>query len=210
MQELIGSIALWPAQQILSALVDTDPHVQKTLNQFSGKAIQVAVSKPGFNVCLVFDEDNVRLNALDAESHAIPVDAVVRGTLQELLRILLDKSSSTSLVASDIEISGDTQLVQDLFTTMNRLDLEWGDYLAPFIGDMATQELDSAAKSSSAWFQKARKNIHRNVDEYLKEEIQLFPHRNELNNFGQGVDDLRLRIDRLQARLDALSKRLAE
>ncbi len=210
MQELIGSMALWPAQQILSALVDSDPHIQKALNQFSGKAIQIAVSNPGFNVCLVFDEDNIRLNSLDAEAHGIPTDAVIRGTLQELLRLLLDKSSSTSLVASDIEVSGDTQLVQDLFTTMNRLDLEWGDYLAPFIGDIATQELDRAAKSSNAWFQEARVNVHRNIDEYLKEEIRLFPHQNELNNFRDGVDDLRLRLDRLQARLEALNKHLSE
>ena len=208
MQEILGSIALWPAQQILSSLIATDPHVRKSLNQFSGKAIQVAISQPAFNVCLIFDEDNIRLNSLDAVAHALPVDAVIKGSLQELLRLLFDKSSSVSLVAADIEISGDTQLVQDIFNTMNRLDLEWGDYLAPFIGDMATQELDRAAKNSEQWFQQARTNVHRNVDEYLKEEVSLFPHRNDLNNFTEGVDNLRLRIDRLQARLEALNERL--
>ena len=209
MQELLGSIALWPAQQVLSAILGSDPHIRKTLNRFAGKAIQISTSSPALNLCLIFDDDNVRINALDASKHALPVDAQVRGSLQDLLAQLL-ASSSSSLTASNIEISGDVQLVQDIFTTLKRLDLDWRDYLAPIIGDLPTHELGRLSEKSRVWAEQARSNVHRNVDDYLKEEIQLFPHRNELNNFNAGVDDLRLRLDRLQARMDVLARRLSD
>lgn len=207
MQELLGSIALWPAQQVLSGILASDAHVRKKLNQFAGKALQVSASSPTFNLCLIFDEDTVRMNALDAGKHALPVDAVIRGSAQELLALLFDKSSG-ALVASGIEISGDVQFAQDLFTSFKRLDLDWRDFLAPVIGDVPAHELGRWSGKSREWAQEARTNIHRNVDDYLKEEIRLFPHRNELRNFNTGVDDLRLRIDRLQARTEALARRL--
>lgn len=209
MQELLGSIALWPAQQVLSGILASDAHVRKRLNKFAGKALQLTASNPTFNLCLIFDEDNLRLNALNAGKHALPVDAVIRGSAQELLALLLDQSSG-SLVASGIEIGGDAQFVQDLFTTLKRLDLDWQDFLAPFIGDVPAHELGRLSEKSRDWARKTRTNIHRNVDDYLKEEIRLFPHRNELDNFSSRVDDLRLRLDRLQARAEVLSSRLSD
>ncbi len=209
MQELFGSIAIWPAQQILSAILGSDPHIRKTLNQFAGKAIQISTSAPPLKLCIIFDEDSVRINALDGSKHALPIDAVVRGSVQELLAQLFG-SASSSLGASAIEVTGDVQLVQDIFTTIKRLDLDWKDYLSRFLGDVPTHELGRVSDRSRAWASQVQSNIHRNVDDYLKEEIQLFPHRNELNNFSAGVDDLRLRIDRLQARVEALSSRLPD
>lgn len=209
MQELLGSIALWPAQQVLSGILASDAHARKKLNQFAGKALQVSAASPTFNLCLIFDEDTVRMNALDAGKHALPVDAVIRGSAQQLLALLFDNSSG-SLAASGIEIGGDVQFAQDLFTTLKRLDLDWRDFVAPLVGDVTAHELGRWSKKSRDWAREARTNIHRNVDDYLKEEIRLFPHRNELRNFNAGVDDLRLRIDRLQARAEALARRLTD
>ncbi len=209
MQELLGNIALWPAQQVLAGILASDAHIRKSLNQFAGKALQISASRPSFNLCLIFDEDSVRINALDASRHALPVDAVIRASAQELLALLFDKSSG-SLVASGIEIDGDVQFTQDLFTTLKRLDLDWQDYLAPLVGDMPAHELGRLSEKSRGWARETRENIHRNVDDYLKEEIRLFPHRHELRNFDAGVDELRLRIDRLQARAEALASRLGD
>jgi ubiquinone biosynthesis protein UbiJ len=88
------------------------------------------------------------------------------------------------------------------------MDVDWEDYLAPLLGDVVTNEISQLGGNAREWSHQARKNIRRNVGDYLKEESQLFPHSDQLDSFSEELDHLRLRIDRVKAKADRLYQRL--
>ena len=82
------------------------------------------------------------------------------------------------------------------------------DYLSPFLGEILTHELGQASVQARQWSAQARENLGRNVDAYLKEELQLLPDRERMRHFSNQLDHLRLRLDRLRARTELLQSRL--
>jgi ubiquinone biosynthesis protein UbiJ len=135
-------------------------------------------------------------------------DAVIVGRAVDLVNMLFTDNSSRALANPAISISGDAVLVQELYGTIRKLDIRWQDYLAPFLGDVITNELEQVADSSHRWSKHASASVRRNIDDYLREETNLLPDRNEVAAFGDVLDRLKLDIDRIQARARLLNDRL--
>ncbi|MEC7998053.1 MAG: hypothetical protein VX166_09710, partial [Pseudomonadota bacterium] len=50
--------------------------------------------------------------------------------------------------------------------------------------------------------------LKRNLEDYVKEEIHLVPGHHETDRFADQLHDLRLQLDRIAARVQALDERL--
>jgi ubiquinone biosynthesis protein UbiJ len=50
------------------------------------------------------------------------------------------------------------------------------------------------------WSKQARVNMRRNVNEYLTEEERIFPKKEQLDDFSEELDYLKIRIDRINAK----------
>lgn len=207
MNQFLGSLLLIPAEQMLNHLLANDDYLAVRLRRFSGKSICLHSRKPTSRITLHVLEGRVRLSSLDADQLDLLPDASITGDAGALLGLLTD-SGSKPLANTAIEITGDALLVQDLFTTVRGLDLDWLDYLSPFLGEILTHELGQASVQARQWSAQARENLGRNVDAYLKEELQLLPDRERMRHFSNQLDHLRLRLDRLRARTELLQSRL--
>ncbi|MCH7891063.1 MAG: sterol-binding protein, partial [Gemmatimonadetes bacterium] len=69
--------------------------------------------------------------------------------------------------------------MQELYNTLNELDLDWEDYLAPLLGDIVTNELGLFAEDARQWSRGAGESMRRNVDEFLIEEAKVVPSREQ-------------------------------
>jgi len=207
-KEILGNIALWPAEQLINGAIASDPHVQKKIAAFAGKAIQINTRMPALEIRVVMEADHIRLTAVDSAQYALPVDASINGPTGKLLQQLFDTSTKHALVDEDVELDGDVQLIQDLLTTIKTLDIDWQDYLAPVLGDVLTQQIGQSLDETRAWASDSRKRVQRSMEDYLKEEARLFPHEQQLRNFADNLDELKLRIDRVDARVQLLRQRL--
>lgn len=208
MNQLIGSLALLPIEQFVNRLLNSDPHVRQKLTDFAGKTLQVITRSPAFTATVLFEDDQIRLNAVDAETMAIDADATISGRSNDLLALLVRNSDDRSLADSGIELSGDASLVHDLYSTLRAMDIDWEDYLAPFLGDVITNEVGKLAQEGRQWSDSVRGNLNRNVEDYIKEEARLVPRREQVSKFGDELDRLKLRIDRVKAKADLLYARL--
>ena len=104
----------------------------------------------------------------------------------------------------DLSISGDAELIQALYHFASDLDLKWEDYLAPFLGDLLTREATRASDAARQWGSDAAASLTETLDEYLAEEARILPSAGEIDYFNDSVAALRLRLDRLEARLQLL------
>jgi len=73
------------------------------------------------------------------------------------------------------------------------------------LGDVPTQLLGDSLRQLQQLMRHAHTRMRANLDEYLHEESALLPGKNELEVFYQRIDDLRLRMDRFNSRLQKLN-----
>lgn len=208
MIQILKSLALLPVEKILNQLLRNDPYLAAQLAPFDGKTIEVQSTAPTTAICCSIDRGAIRLSSLGSEYVGLHADAVIVGRAVDLVNMLFTDNSSRALANPAISISGDAVLVQELYGTIRKLDIRWQDYLAPFLGDVITNELEQVADSSHRWSKHASASVRRNIDDYLREETNLLPDRNEVAAFGDVLDRLKLDIDRIQARARLLNDRL--
>jgi ubiquinone biosynthesis protein UbiJ len=122
-----------------------------------------------------------------------------------MLRLLTDRSDTRSLVNPAIQISGDVEFVQSVYRLFAAMEIDWQEPLSQVIGDVPVQGLQQLFDGLRSFTRKTADSARRNLDEYLHEESRLVPPLHQVEAFDQGLDDLRLRLDRLQARVQRLA-----
>ena len=208
MNPFLGSLVLLPIEKIVNAIKDRDPHIAKQFSPFDGKCVEVLCTQPPFTLSLRFEDDAIRLSAIDSETLGIEADATIAGSLEKLFGLLVTDPDRRALAASGIDISGDATLVQDLHQATTSLDIDWQDYLAPILGDVASHELGEIDRQLRDWGKSAGENLHRSVRDYLTEEARIAPSAREVESFSNRLDQLRLGVDRSAARMELMARRI--
>lgn len=206
--QFLRTLALLPLEKILNTLASRDPHIVAQLRCFEGKAIKIVSRSPDLSICVLFDQGNIKLSAIDSATLMLEPDAIISGTAESLLDLLLTRPEYRALANTAISISGDGVLVQDIYKVFTSLDLDWEDYLAPLLGDILSNAVGKIGRTAKSWSQTASSNMRRNIHDYLVEETDAVPDREELNIFCNDLDQLRLNIDRVNARTEQLRTRL--
>jgi ubiquinone biosynthesis protein UbiJ len=191
----------------LNAIVRRDPHIAKKLVAFDSKCIEVVSLRPDFSVSIRFEDDTIKLSAIDTQTLGIQADATITGNAENLLSLLTKKSDQRALADAAIDISGDATLVKDLHVTIESLDVDWQDYLAPILGDVLSNELGEIQSNARDWSKSTGTSMHRSVRDYLSEEARLVPSELEVDSFSNRLDQLRLSIDRVAAKTELLKRR---
>ena len=207
MNQFLGSLALLPIEKVLNAIISRDKHIAKRLSAFDSKCIEVVSNRPSFSLSIRFEDGTIRLSAIDSQTLGIIADATISGRAESLLGLLAKKADQRAMADSAIDISGDAALVHDLQMTIESLDIDWQDYLAPILGDVLSNELGEAEQSARAWSKSAGANMQRSVRDYLSEEARLVPSELEVDSFSNRLDQLRLSIDRVAAKTELLKRR---
>lgn len=199
---LAGSALLFPVEKLVNELITQDPYAAEYLARFYGKRVEVRTPHTGLNV--LFDASGIRLTTLGADSLGEPANVTVRGSAPQLFRLLAD--SERPLADRKIRVEGDAELLLDLQRALDEIDIRWEDYLGPILGDVLTGGLSSAVTDARDLAREAGGNIKRNLENFVQYEAGVMPTPEEAAHFAERVDELRLRLDRLQARVEFLNR----
>ncbi len=105
MNQFLGSLALLPVEKILNAIVRRDPHIAKKLVAFDSKCIEVVSLRPDFSVSIRFEDDTIKLSAIDTQTLGIQADATITGNAENLLSLLTKKSDQRALADAAIDLT---------------------------------------------------------------------------------------------------------
>ncbi len=209
MNQLLGSLALLPLENILNSLIKRDPHIVSQLQSFNSKSIELIGTSPDFTLIVRVEQNSIKMSAIDSKTLALKPDATISARTDVLVGSLLQVSNKTALANPAITVSGNAALIQELYFFIDSLDVDWQDYLAPLAGDIVSNELGKFAEAAKSWGSVVGNSAHRNLHDYLSEEVRLVPTRTEVDSFTDRLDQLRLQIDRVQARTEQFNRRLA-
>ena len=79
--------------------------------------------------------------------------------------------------------------------------------MSRYLGDVAAHEVARHARSARDWAREALESLSADLAEYLVEESRMVAEGRELARFADAVDALRDDLERLDARVAALSRR---
>jgi ubiquinone biosynthesis protein UbiJ len=180
-----------------------DPATQQSLIALDGKVLHIACTAPAQSVYVLFVGNHVELWSL-FESAA---DTTLSGTPSAFLALWRSRNKTTALTDSGVTLTGDSTLLQQLQKISAALDIDWEALTAEHTGDVIAHQIGRVARNASVWLRGARREAERLMSEFLQFESNTVPSRHEVNGFCREVDDAQLRMDRLQAGIDALTRR---
>ena len=205
MNPMLASIIYTPLEILLNQLLAQDPAAAAKLQELSPPDSQPVISlfcttAPHWQLHLLLDGPRLQLRSV----YDGPAAASVSASASAFMRLVMAENSRTALFSPDIVLAGDTHLIQALFEILRNLDIDWEYYMESVTGGVLTNQFSKAVDSAREWSGEFTDSMRSNLQEYLYEESGLLPQQSELEEFYTGVDELRLRLDRLEARLQRL------
>ncbi|MGB0237480.1 MAG: ubiquinone biosynthesis accessory factor UbiJ [Cycloclasticus sp.] len=186
-----------PLQIAINRYLDYDPEVPKQLEKMQGKVVALHFQQLDFSLFIVITADGLDIR----EVFESEVDTTISGSPWALAVMGLSESSTSSLFSGDVVIQGDTELGSQFQTFLEKIEVDWEEPLSTITGDVVANQLGNVVRDLSVWVQETTKTNGLNVSEYFREEQRMLPSRFEVNKFKRSVDELRLSVDRLEAKI---------
>ncbi len=186
-------------EKAIEAVLRLDPETRSRLASLNGKVVRVNVGRPTISLMLAVADGNIHISepddTLGIDSSA---DTIITGdsvALRSLLR------GNDAVYTGKVKIEGDIGTSQQLKQIVAKLDPNWQDAIAPYLGDGLTHRLDVAQARFGGWLKRTRESARLNTSDYLQEEIEVLAPNSEVRQFCSDVDEVRAATDRLAARV---------
>ena len=189
-------------ETVINRYLALDPEMLEKMDAFSGKVIKLEIIGINKVLYMMPDSRGIQVSA----EHEGEVDTTLRGTPISLFKMGMVSDAAKLLLKGEVEISGDTRLGHQFKNLFSQMDIDWSEPLANLVGDAFAYQIQQSGKKIGWWGKDAIKSVSRSFSEYLQEESRDVVNETELNIFNDDVDKLRDAVDRLQAKIDVLSK----
>src|SRR5690606_13236213 len=196
----LNTAALAALEKLINTALRYDPGTRAALGELADQVLAITITTPAITVYITPDSEGVRLMGYwEGEVHT-----QLRGSLPALVG--LARSDQTSFADSGVEVIGNTGLLVDLQRLLKNLDIDWEDALSQLVCDIVSRHSAQIIRKSVSYTRYRTSEAKRLLSEFLTEELQTLPPKPELEDFYLQVDELRLRADRLEARLQVFFK----
>ena len=197
---MLSRAMLAAAEHSIAAAVRRDPLTAQRLAQLGGKVLFLQASNPAWQLYLLPDAEGVQLLArADLEP-----DCSLQAPSSLLLRLAFSSERQRLLQDPQLQLSGDSQLLISLQRIVADLRLDGEAELARWLGPVAAHLIGNQLRQGWQWGQHSAQSLQQSLGEYLTEESRQLVGNNEATFRAAQIHDLRLQLDRLEARVQQL------
>jgi ubiquinone biosynthesis accessory factor UbiJ len=186
----------------INAYLKLDPESAGRLAALEDKVVAVKLRPSSFCFYCTFTPSGLQL----LSDTSLSPDAIVTGTPLALASVALITSERHQFFADDVKIDGDAELGQQVITLFDELEIDWEEYLSHFIGDVPAYQTGKLFRKLKNITQQFTNSVTQNVSEYLHEEKEWLPAREALADFFADIDELRMAVDRAEAKIIRLNQ----
>jgi ubiquinone biosynthesis protein UbiJ len=122
-----------------------------------------------------------------------------------LLLRLMAKDESAKL---QIKVDGDTHLATALAKVLSHVRWDYEDDLSKLTGDVSANKIGEFTRQSVSSVKDTAINLAEMLSEYWQEEKPLLAKKRHIEQFNTEVDTLRADVERMEKRLNKLTKKL--
>ncbi len=195
--------ALAGLEQAMNTALALDPKTGERLQTIEGKVIALDLSGTGLQFFLQPQNGSLRLMG----HYAGEVDTTLRGAPFDMLRLRSGRSGE-AMFGAGVEIEGDVELGTRFQRIIEKLDIDWEEHLSRISGDIIAHQIGNTVRDLFAWGKRSADHLGEDITDYLQEETHTLPTGFAVKEFLEQVDTLRSDVDRLEAKLKRLNKKL--
>lgn len=203
---MLGAALLAGVEAGLNKVLALDATALPRLAALQGRVIAVDCTAPALRLFLLPGADGLRL----AGHWEAPADCTLRAPAGRLLALAVRRDKSAVLHAPDVELDGHSACLLDLAAILQDLELDWEGALAEWLGPLGAVALARPLQGAGQWSGDALASLRLNLADWLAEEARLLAGRQEAEARFAELDDLKLALDRLEARSERLARRLED
>jgi ubiquinone biosynthesis protein UbiJ len=190
---------------VARAMADS-PRATELIQRLQGRRLAITISGTPWSTLIESTGRSLQALRMDDAAGA-PADATIIGAPLSLLA-LAGGDAQAVIQRGDVQICGDAEIAQQ-FRELGGLlkpDLEAG--MARFLGGSGAHLAMRGMRAAAGWTRTAAWTSVRNLAEYLSHESRDLVSRPEAEHFLRGVDALREQLDRIDARLQLMERRV--
>jgi len=202
--ETINATLLTLAESTINRFLLASPETVDRLGQLDGKVIAIQLTSPAISLSLQPSAAGLQIDQIARDD----ADVTLTGTAADFFQLLSATDNSQAMFGKTIKLSGDSALATRFSQVMIDAALDWEGILAQTVGDLPAHELARLLKWKTRFYLQAGHSLVQNLEEYLKEELQLLPSQPQLKRFYTEVDSLRQETERAEARIERLRRQL--
>ncbi|PID33929.1 MAG: Sterol-binding domain protein [Thiotrichales bacterium] len=181
------------------------------LKPLEGKIIRFHITGLALNLYFLPSVSGITvLENYPTEEQGGRVDVTIHGSPMALIRLSTTENSGEALLKTDVEIDGDMHIAEKFSAVLREVDIDWEELLSKLVGDIIAHQTGQSVRSATRWISETNEAMKMNVAEYISEEAKLSPTDAEVNDYMEQVDDLRMSVDRLDARIAYLKANFKE
>ena len=132
-------------------------------------------------------------------------DTTLTGSASEFAKLATSPDPANALINGQLSLHGDSHALIELQQIGKQLDIDWEAPLAQLFGDVVGHQLGRGLRKGFSFARQTFGSLKRQVDDYLVEESGLLAPHWQVERFYSQVDQLSLRAERLEARLQKYS-----
>lgn len=179
-----------------------DPSVQASVDALEDRSVTLVLKE--FPFPFHFRIENKRIKVLSELE--VLADVSLSTSIPALLQMTLTNEGDESVLGSEIEMSGNMDVGRDFRNIFKNVDIDWEEILSKYTGDIIAHKLGNGYRQFSRWLGNTNQTIQKDITEYLQEESRQLPSTFEITDYINAVDDVRLAVERVEARFKILVK----
>jgi ubiquinone biosynthesis protein UbiJ len=188
----------------LNRALEHAPATQRELAGLEDSVFALHCSSPELEVFLQPTAGGLRLMGV----YEGDITTRVSGQASDFADLVASTDPAATLINGGLELQGDSAPLLELQRILGSLDMDWEAPLVDTLGDVAGHQLAQMVRGLAGWGSQTSQSLIRQLDEYIHEEARLTPPRLELEDFYRDVQELGMRVDRLQSLTERFRRRL--
>ena len=184
----------------LNRVLSMDATAMPRLQGLAGKVIAVHCHSPQFSLYLLPSGDGIQL----ASQWAAEADCSLNAPLNLLLKLAVSADKTSILHQPELSLEGDSNALMQLAEVLQDLELDWEYELSNWLGPVASALLAGHLRSRANWSAQSLSSLRLTLADYLTEESRSLVGQREAQARFAEIDQLKLALDRLDARVERL------
>lgn len=190
----------------LNHVLSLDPDTQQALAALDGRRVRLHLRGPELALVIGVDGQRLRVGPPDADD--APQGHVLRvATTPGSLLAMALRRGNDGVAPGQVEIAGDADLARRLQKLAERFAPDFEEAFARSFGDVLGVPLAKRVRKSLAHAKASASHLVEDSAAWLRDETRVAMAPGEVEPFLDGVDALRERSERLEARLARLERR---
>lgn len=185
-------------ERALDAALAAAPEAAECVAGIDGAVIELDIARPPARLFFMPRDGRVRVAAAAPRAP----DVRLAGGLAALAGLAARDARPGA--GRGVELSGNLEIGRRFQSLLRALCLDWESALAPYVGDAGAYWAGRAARAAARAGADLTAALGAAAGEFLREELRAAPDAGEVDDFLRGVDALRDRCARFEARLDRL------